>query len=221
MKKAAVLFSGGKDSCLALHLAREKYEVKYLLSVIPKNKDSWMFHKPDLRLLKKQAEMLGIKLVVVRSEGEKERELEDLKKLIKKVGNKIEVVVVGGITSSYQGKRVKRICSELGKKFHAPLWDIKGEDIWNLLLKNKFKVILTKISCEGLDERWLGKVIDEGRFGELKKRSERYGFRVDFEGGEAETAVLYMPGFKKEIKVDSRVKKEGKYRFFLEIHKSK
>ena len=38
--KAAVLFSGGKDSCLALHKALEKgLDVKYLLCVLPETED--------------------------------------------------------------------------------------------------------------------------------------------------------------------------------------
>ena len=60
---AGLLFSGGKDSCLAMHkYGSEKIDL--LLSLIPENKDSWMFHKPFLPLLKKQAEMLGKKLLV-------------------------------------------------------------------------------------------------------------------------------------------------------------
>jgi len=219
-KKCAVLFSGGKDSCLALHMVSQdkEYDVKYLLSIVPENFDSFMFHKPNLRLLKKQAEMLGMsdKLMIGKSKGEKEKEIEDLKKLIEKVKDKIDVIVVGGIASSYQGKRIKKICSELGLEFYAPLWDYKDEDIWNLLLKEKFKVILTKITCEGLGKDWLGNVIDKKKFERLKKLGEKYKFRTDFEGGEAESAVLYMPGFKKEIKIRFDIKSEGKYRHWLD-----
>ena len=76
-KKAAVLFSGGKDSCLALHMAKLKgFDIRYLLSILPKNKDSWMFHKPNPNLLKKQAETLDIEFVVAESLGEKEKELQ-------------------------------------------------------------------------------------------------------------------------------------------------
>ncbi len=220
--KAAVLFSGGKDSCLALHLAKQKgYEIRYLLSVIPENFDSFMFHKPYLKLLEKQAEMLGIELVLMKSEGEKDKEIEDLKELIEKVKNKIDTIVVGGIASNYQGSRIKKICEEEGLGFYAPLWDYSSERIWNELLKNNFKVILTKISCEGIPKEFLGKIIDDKMFLKLKKLSEKYKFRIDFEGGEAESAVLFMPEFKNEIKIKFDIKSEGKYRHFLEISKVK
>lgn len=221
-KTAAILFSGGKDSCLALHMAlKEKYDVRYLLCVIPDNFDSFMFHKPDLNLLKKQAGMLGIKLLTYKSSGEEERELEDLKKLIEKIKDDVEVIVVGGIASSYQGKRIKKICFELGLEFYAPLWDYKSDDVWNKLLKEKFKVILTKITCEGLGKELLGKIINRKVFEELKRLGKKYKFRIDFEGGEAESAVLYMPEFKKQIKIKFDVKSEGKYRHWLEMKKVK
>jgi len=246
VKKCAVLFSGGKDSCLALHrvLNDKEFKVRYLLSIIPKNFDSFMFHKPYLNLLEKQAEMLDIDLIVMESKenfekskfsnknfdvissgnfnyskfykGEKEKEVNDLKKLIESVKGKIDVIVVGGIASSYQGNRIKKICDDLGLEFYAPLWDFGSEDIWKELLKEKFKVILTKLSCDGLGKEWLGEVIDKKRFEELKRLSEKYKFRVDFEGGEAESAVLCMPEFKKEIKIKFKVKSEGEYRHWME-----
>lgn len=222
-KTAAVLFSGGKDSCLALHMAKKKYGVKYLLSVIPRNFDSFMFHKPDLSLLEKQAEMLGMsdKLIIKKSKGIQDKELLDLKELINKVKEKIDAIIVGGIASNYQGKRIGEICDELGLEFYAPLWSYNRERIWEELFKEKFKVVLTKIACEGIPKEFLGKIIDKKSFEELKKLSKRYGFRIDFEGGEAESAVLYMPEFKKHIKIKFAIKSEGKYRHFLEIKEVK
>lgn len=216
-KKCAVLFSGGKDSCLALHKIWKKFDICYLLSILPRNFDSFMFHKPDFKLLERQAEMLGIDLLVMESKGEKEEELADLKKLLDAVKNKVEIIVVGGIASSYQGNRVKKICNELGLKFYAPLWDYKGNKIWKELLDEKFKVILTKVSCEGLGKEWLGKIIGKKELSELKKLAEKYKFRIDFEGGEAESAVLKMPEFKKEICIKYNVKSEGEYRHWLDI----
>ncbi len=216
-KKTGVLFTGGKDSCLALLKTREKYDIKFLLAVLPENKDSFMFHKPDLKLLKKQAEMLGLPLIIQKSKGRKERELEDLRKLIKK--SKVKIIVVGGIASSYQGKRIKKICSETGIGFYAPLWDYTAEKLWGELLEEGFKVIITKISCEGLGKQFIGRIIDKKEMTELNKLADRYKFRLDFEGGEAETAVLFMPGFRKEIKIEYDVKSEGGYRHFIILKK--
>jgi len=223
-KKFAVLFSGGKDSCLALHKAiKGGFEIKYLLAIIPDNFDSFMFHKPYLKLLEKQAEMLGLKnkLIIQKSAGEKDKELKDLKKLIEKVKDKVEGVIVGGIASDYQGSRIKKICDELELEFYAPLWNFEGDRIWSELLKNNFKVILTKISCEGIPKEFLGKIIDDKMFLKLKKLREKYKFRIDFEGGEAETAVLFMPQFSREIEIDYDIQSEGEYRHFLDIQKVK
>jgi len=222
-KNSAVLFSGGKDSCLALHmvLKDKKYDVKYLLSVIPDNFDSFMFHKPDLKLLEKQAEMLGMKdrLIIAKSKGVEEEELKDLKELIFKVKDDINVIVVGGIASSYQGNRIKKICLELGLEFYAPLWDYDGAEVWKKLLDKRFKVILSKISCDGLGKEWLGVFIDDKKFKELVSLSKKFGFRIDFEGGEAETAVLNMPEFSNKIKIEFDVQSDGKYRHFIDIKK--
>jgi len=215
--KIAVLFSGGKDSCLALHKAKlSGYKVESLLSIIPENFDSFMFHKPYLGLLEKQAEELDIDLIIGISKGEKEKELVDLEKLIVSVKDKIDGIVVGGIASSYQGERVKKICEGLGLKFIAPLWDYKSEDVWEELLDFGFKVILTKTSCDGLGREWLGRVIDKDRLEKLKKLAEKFKFRIDFEGGEAESAVLKMPEFKKEIHIKYNIKSEGEYRHFID-----
>jgi diphthamide synthase (EF-2-diphthine--ammonia ligase) len=46
------------------------------------------------------------------------------------------------------------------------------------------------------------------------------GFKyLNVSGGEAETAVLYMPGFKKEIKLEYCVESEDNYRHFINIKK--
>ena len=47
--KLGVLFSGGKDSCLALHCTvAADHEVACLLTLLPERDDSWMFHTPAL-----------------------------------------------------------------------------------------------------------------------------------------------------------------------------
>ena len=145
--KLAVLFSGGKDSCLALHKTlQEGHEIKYLLNIYPKNEDSFMFHRQSLNLLNMQVKMLGIEMISVGSEGIENEELKDLKRLIEKVKDDVGGIVVGGIASSYQGKRIKKICDDFNLKFIVPLWDYNPEKLWDELLDEGFEVVMIKIS---------------------------------------------------------------------------
>ena len=218
MKKCMVLFSGGKDSCLALHKAIQKgYEVEFLLSILPEGEDAWMFHTPNLNLLERQAHESGFPLRTKTTKIGEKQEIENLKELINETKNKAEVLVIGGIASSYQAKRIKKAAEEAGLEVNAPLWNYTAEQLWDELLEEGFKVILTKIACEGIPREFLGKVIGGEELDELKKLSKKYKFRLDFEGGEAETAVLFMPEFEKEIKIDFSIESEGEHRHFLRV----
>ena len=78
--KVAVLFSGGKDSTMALYNALETGEdVKYLLSMKSVNDESYMFHVPNIHITDLLAEALDIPIITAQTQGIKEEELEDLK----------------------------------------------------------------------------------------------------------------------------------------------
>jgi len=213
-RKAAVLFSGGKDSCLALFKAKQKFNVKYLLSILPPE-DAMMWHKPNLKLLEMQARMLGIELITHRTKKEEK----GLEELLKKVRGKVDTMVIGGIASSYQGKRIKKVCEKFGMNVFAPLWNYSAEKLWQELLENNFKVIIIKAACEGFPKEMLGKIIDKKMLDKLKILAAKYKFDLSFEGGDAETAILYSPDFRKEIKVKGKVISESEYRHFFKIEK--
>lgn len=76
--KAAVLFSGGKDSAMAVYKAREMgWEVDYLVSLHSVNPHSYMFHVPNIHLDVILAEAMDIPLVSADTPGNKEEELKD------------------------------------------------------------------------------------------------------------------------------------------------
>ncbi len=198
--RVAALISGGKDSLYALYLAKEN-EIKYLITVFPRNKESWMFHFPCIELTKLQAKALNIKHIFKEVGGEKDEEVEELKTIIKNIKKGIDGLVSGVIRSKYQKERMDKICKELGLKNLTPLWGKNPEDVVEEEIKNGFEIIITGVFCEGLDENWIGKKLDLNVLEELKELNKKYGINVAGEGGEFETLVLDCPLFKKKIEI--------------------
>ena len=64
-----------------------------------------------------------------------------------------------------------------------------------------FEIIICGVAAWGLDESWLGRVIDDDVIDELVELNEKYGVDIAFEGGEAETLAIDGPIFKKKIKI--------------------
>ena len=59
--KLASLFSGGKDSAYAIHLAKKQgHDVVCLLSIFPKSDESHLLHHPNLKWTKLQSESMNI-----------------------------------------------------------------------------------------------------------------------------------------------------------------
>ena len=217
--KLAVLFSGGKDSTYALSWALSQgFDVKYLVTVFPESKESFMFHYPDIKLVKTQARLTGIPQIIVKTKGEKEKELLDLKKALKKL--EIQGVVSGAIESEYQKQRIDFLCEELGLISFSPLWHKDKEQLLKEQIDSGFKAIITMIAAAGLDESWLGREINEKCLSNLKKISKEYGVNIAFEGGEAETLTFDCPLFNKKIQIIKAEKEmEGENRGFLIIKK--
>jgi ABC transporter with metal-binding/Fe-S-binding domain ATP-binding protein len=203
--KLAVLFSGGKDSTLALLRAKEREDVVCLITVISENKESYMFHTPNIGLTKLQAEAIGLPIIQKSTKGKKEEELQDLKQAIKQATGRFEVegIVTGAVESTYQAERVQKICFQLGLWCFNPLWKMDQRDLLNEIVERNFKVIVSGVFAYPLDESWLGKQIDRDMIERLMALQEQYGISPSGEGGEIETTVLDAPMFKKRIMVTS------------------
>ncbi|MDP2628274.1 MAG: diphthine--ammonia ligase [Nanoarchaeota archaeon] len=204
--KLGVLFSGGKDSTYAAWLAKKQgYELSCFISIFSENEESYMFHTPSIKVVEKQAEIMKIPIIIQKSLGRKEEELKDLERAIKIAIKKykIEGVVAGAIQSVYQSSRIQKICNKLNIECFNPLWQINEDEYLKDLIKNKFKIILTGVFAYPLDEKWLGKKIDEKFIKEISELNKKYKISKIGEGGEFETLVLDCPLFKKELIVNS------------------
>ncbi len=212
----ACLFSGGKDSTLALHKAIGLgIKIDILITFVSSNPDSYMFHYPNVRWTGMQAEALGIRQVFANTEGEKERELEDLERVLKE--NNVSAIVTGATYSAYQAGRINRIAERNGMEHISPLWHIDPIEELDYISDN-FNAIITSVSAEGFTSDMLGRRIDKGMIEKLKLLNSRYGANMLFEGGEAESFVLDAPLFKKRILIKSARKelKSDSGRYIIE-----
>jgi ABC transporter with metal-binding/Fe-S-binding domain ATP-binding protein len=203
--RVGVLFSGGKDSCLALMKALGFHDVVCLISLISESEESYMFHTPNVEITKQQAEAIGLPSVQRRTRGEKEKELGDLEKVLirARADFELEGVVTGSVRSVYQSSRVQRVCRRLGLWCFNPLW-LKDEiELLNEVVGNGFEVIITGVFAYPLNAELLGRRLDKDLIRELERLKEEYGINPAGEGGEIETTVTDAPFFKKRIEIVS------------------
>lgn len=201
--RLGVLFSGGKDSCLALHRAAETDQVACLITVVPENPESYFFHTPNLQLTRLQARALGLPHVIHPSAGVEEEEVEDLAAAIEEATRQhgIEGIVTGAVESVYQATRVQRVCHRLGLWCFNPLWQLDQVALLWELVRRGFEVVVVGVHAPPLDEAWLGRPLDAGTIAELEDLWGSHGINPAGEGGELETLVLSAPMFEGRIDV--------------------
>ena len=202
--KLGLLFSGGKDSTYAGYLVKQEgHELGCLISIFSENKESYMFHTPSVERVRAQAEVMGVPLIVEESEGEKEIELLDLERGIKRAVDEfgIEGIVTGAVESVYQSSRIQKICDKWGLKCFNPLWKMDSFELLEGLIKEGFKAIVVGVFAYPLDNSWLGREIDKEFVSEVVELERKYNIHPAGEGGEFESFVLDCPLFSRGLEV--------------------
>ena len=206
--KLGVLYSGGKDSTLALMKAREHHDIVCLISIISENPHSFMFHTPNIDITLLQSQAMGLPLVRVTTRGEKETELADLKRAIAEAKSRygIDGVVTGAVRSTYQATRIQTICRDLTLWCFNPLWLIDQIELLNEVVSRGIVAVIGGVFAEPLDESYLGALIDKKMIARLAHAAQTHKINPAGEGGEIETTVIDAPVFKKRIEVTASKK---------------
>jgi predicted ATP pyrophosphatase (TIGR00289 family) len=188
---------------MAVYAALEaKEDVKYLLSMKSKNDESYMFHVPNIHVTDLLSEALDIPIMSVETDGVKEEELEDLRTAfenLKDLG--VEAIYTGALYSVYQKSRIEKLGSEVGLEIISPYWHVDELEYMRKIVSLGFKIMICGVAAWGLDESWLGRIIDDETIDELVRLNEKYHVDIAFEGGEAETLAIDGPIFKKRLEI--------------------
>lgn len=198
MKKAVFCWSGGKDSSLALHkvIQAQEFEVKYLLCTVSETFRRISMHGVREELLERQAESIGISLVMMYvkegSNAEYERKMEELLLRFKSEG--INDVIFGDIF--LEDLRVYRDnnLAKVNMRGVYPLWKQDTSQLINEFLSLGFKTITCCINDAHLDENAVGKVISEEFVKLLPSTVDPCG-----ENGEFHTFCYDGPIFQKPV----------------------
>lgn len=217
----AALFSGGKDSMYSIYMAEKQgHEIKCMLTILPKSDESHLLHHPNLQWTSLQSESMGIPQLLRDSKSDDvDAELKTIEELLQKAIEDygVDGLVHGGIHSKFQKQKFEQICKNLNVVALAPLWHSSSNTYIKDLISSGFSFVMTSVSSGGLDEHWLGKEIVMSDLDHLTSLSEKFGFNLDFEGGEAETFVVNCPLFSVPIKIYKSHKCWDGYRGRFEI----
>tara|TARA_B100000745_G_scaffold91908_1_gene57672 strand:+ start:1277 stop:1966 length:690 start_codon:yes stop_codon:yes gene_type:complete len=223
--KLAALFSGGKDSTYAIYLAKKLgHSVDVLLTLYPHSSESHLLHYPNIEFTQLQAESMKTpQLIEETPSDDSENESKKLNNLISLAKEKysIDGIVHGGILSEYQKDNFSLICEKNQLKIISPLWNKEPESYMKELLNENFEYIISTVSSAGLNDSWLGRIIDKNGLDELQKLQKKFRFNLNFEGGEAETFVTNCPLFEKRLLIQDSTTEWDGYRGRFEILEAK
>lgn len=170
--------------------------VRYLVTVRPKNPDSYMFHSANLDAVPVIARVAGMEYVEIETPGNKEEELRDLEGGLAALN--IEGVIAGAVASVYQAERVRAITDRLGLSLFTPLWHMDTELlVQEVAERMDARIVVT--AADGLDAGFLGARFDEDLIRKLKQVATTCRINIAGEGGEYESLTLDAPFYSRPI----------------------
>jgi uncharacterized protein (TIGR00290 family) len=198
-EKVIVLWSGGKDSALALYeiLKADRYHVIKLLTTLTKDYDRVSVHGVRRVLLEQQAEALGIPLeemFIAKGTSDAEYESELLKALRNHRADGVSSVMFGDIFLEDVRKYRERIMAKVGMNGIFPLWKRDTKKLAETFINLGFKAIITVVDSEVLGKDFVGREYDEQFLSNLPGNVDPCG-----ENGEFHSFVYDGPIFRKRI----------------------
>lgn len=200
-------WSGGKDSCLALHRAvKQDLRPRMLLTIMNETGARSRSHGLAMDVLQQQAAALNIPLVMrSASWNEYERVFMETLEWIK--SNGIEYGVFGDIDLEDHLEWVRRVCGSVGVKPIQPLWKSDRRDLIDEFLRSGFRATIISVKDEVLGPEFLGRELTLDLADEFREA----GIDPSGEEGEYHTVVTTGPLFSGSLELVNKgvVRRDG------------
>ncbi len=219
MHQVFTSWSGGKDSCLACHLALANgLRVRYLLNMITEDGQRSWTHGQSSQLLQAQAQAIGIPLVQKQTtRTDYENTFKEVLRSLKREG--VSGGVFGDIDLEVHRDWVEGVCNAADVKAYLPLWGQAQDKILENFVASGFEAVVVAARAEFFGEEWLGRKVDPDFLSHLAELKQKFGVQPCGEAGEYHTFVTDGPLFNQRVEIleANKVLREGHR--FLEISK--
>lgn len=198
--KVAVLFSGGKDSAMAVYYAQKQgWEIEALIAVKPRNTEAYLWHYSTVEWTLLSANAMELPLILLKADDiGPEKEAKVLEQVFSKL--KINAILLGGVgLQKTQIESVKKVAAKFKIKTIVPYENYTSEELLKEEIQAGFDIRITNVAVDGLGPEWLGKKLDGKSALQMKILSEKYGFNLLGEGGHYDSFVVDGENFKKKI----------------------
>ena len=198
-KPVLVSWSGGKDSCLALHEIQKSSDLKVvaLLTTITQGHDRISMHGVRRSLLEKQAASLGLPLhPILISPGATnlEYEFEMARAFSEYRAQATDSVMFGDLfLEDIKAYRDQFLARHKMKGLY-PIWQRNTTDLIKEFIGLGFKAVVSCVDSKALDQSFTGKTIDEEFISSLPAHVDPCG-----ENGEFHTFVYDGPNFSQPV----------------------
>lgn len=216
---AAVLWTGGKDSVLALHeVRRAGCQVRCLLTFAPPEPD---FLAHPVAFMKLQAEALALPHYLWPVNDPFVESYEAGLRWLK-AAMQIDTVVTGDIAEVDGSPNwIRERSRPVGMKVLTPLWGRDRLALLQQLLAGGFKTIFSCVKTRWLNANWVGRELDFQAIADLGELRERNGLDLCGEQGEYHTLVTDAPDFKHRLQLETFRVGEGEGMAYLQMNQVK
>jgi uncharacterized protein (TIGR00290 family) len=189
------MWSGGKDSALALDRARRRgLEVTRLLSFCDSTTRRVRFHATRVEMLEAQAAAVGIGLRAIATRWD-EMEANLLKQLESLREEGFAGVVFGDIHLADVRAWYEDRVTAAGLEHVEPIWGEPPQLLLDEFIASGGRAVITCVDLAKLDEAWLGRIIDERFASDIGATgADRCG-----ENGEYHSFAFAGPVFRKPL----------------------
>lgn len=199
----ALMWSGGKDSALALHRARAAgLDISRLITFYDEDSGRVRFHATRVAMLERQAIAAGVELRAIGTswlamESRLKKELAAL------AAQGFTGVVFGDVHLADVRAWYEERVTAAGLEHVEPIWQEAPEELVAEFVRSGGRAVITCVDLTRLDESWIGRIIDESFLAEITAA----GVDPCGENGEYHSFAYAGPAFQEAVRWTAGVRR--------------